>query len=181
MHQNFQSLSESFEPTPGPPRDMNPHLKWLKRQTVTLVITGALGSSQSRPWDLPAARRGPGPAQRHGRRGTQPTARPPPGARAQAGQAAEPELCRSPPSFLLILLERGKKKKRRERERGRRSELGLKEVLPLRPPSASHWPGLLMRHAGPRQWRGAILRGGPGPSAEWAVGRYSSPAAARPP
>lgn len=38
-----------------------------------------------------------------------------------------------------------------------------------------------MRHAETRQWGGAILRGGPGPRAEWAAGRRSSPAAARPP
>lgn len=135
---------------------------------MTLVITGA-----SCPGDLLAARRGPVWHKDAPRSGAQPAAWPPPGARAPAGAAASPEAGRSPASLLLILLERRKKGGVRGERRS--------EAPPLNPPSASYWPDLRVRHVKTRQWRGAILRGGPDPSAEWAVGRCSSPAAARPP
>lgn len=68
----------------------------------------------------------------------------------------------------------------KEEKKKKKTEGEEQEVPPLRPPFAPHWPGPRTRHAEPHQWRGAILRGGPGPSGEWAAGRRS-PAAAPPP
>lgn len=51
---------------------------------------------------------------------------------------------------------------------------------PPGPPSASYWPVLCLRHVQTHQWRRVILRGGPGPSSEWAAGQRSSPAAPPP-
>ena len=77
---------------------MNPRFKWLKKQTVTLVITGATGLRPPRPLGPALCA---GPAQRRSQRGDQPTARSPPGARARAWPAASQGLGRSPPSLLL--------------------------------------------------------------------------------
>lgn len=101
---------------------------------------------------------------------------PPPAASRSARSSPGRGVARSRPlpSFSLAYFIRKEKKRRGAGGRG-------SEATPLRPPSASYWPGLRVRHAETRQWRGAILRGGPAPSAEWAVGRCSSPAAARPP
>lgn len=101
---------------------------------------------------------------------------PPPAASRSARSSPGRGVARSRPlpSFSPAYFIRKEKKRRGAGGRG-------SEATPLRPPSASYWPGLRVRHAETRQWRGAILRGGPAPSAEWAVGRCSSPAAARPP
>lgn len=123
---------------------MNPRLKWLKRQIMTLVITEATGL-----W--PILPRGParcGPPRRTKTQpavsmgGAQPTARPPPGARNRVQPTALPEAGRSPASLLLILLEKEKKKREREKRDTERSPA----------PSASYWPRLRMRHARTDQW-----------------------------
>lgn len=152
---------------------MNPGFKWLKKQTVTLVITGTADSGHPGPWDLPAAR----DPHKDAASGEISPRRSPPGA-ARSSLARRVAGARPLPSFSSAHFIREKYKFKEERNvcgaslpRPRPSLPALR--LPLaRPPCSS-------LQVAPMAGLDTAI--GPGPAQVGGESVCSSPAAARPP